>query len=78
MNKNIFLILLIGILFASCADLIDPVIENNRDINATYIEPNFGLNLLTNGYSKMPDLYGFSFNEVATDDAVTNDPRMVI
>jgi len=74
MNKNIFLILLISILFASCADLIDPVVENNRDINSTYKEPNFGLNLLTNGYSKMPDLNGFSFNEVATDDAVSNDP----
>jgi len=74
MNKNIFLIILIGIVFASCSDLIDPVTENIRDINTAYKEPNFGLNILTNGYAKMPDLNGFSFNDVATDDAVSNDP----
>ena len=74
MNKNIFVILILTILFASCKDLIDPATENIRDINTTYKEPNFGLNLLTNGYARIPDRDGYSFNDVATDDAVSNDP----
>jgi hypothetical protein len=74
MNKNIFIILTLCILFVSCTDLIDPATENIRGKSSIYAEPNFGLNLLTNAYVKMPDANGFSFNDVATDDAVSNDP----
>jgi len=77
MNKNIFVILILGILFTSCADLIDPTLENIRNINNTYTDPNFGLNILTNGYSRIPEKDAFSFNDVATDDAVSNDPANV-
>lgn len=77
MNKNIFVILILSILFASCTDLINPAIENIPNINTAYQEPNFGYNILTNGYSKIPEKDAFSFNDVATDDAVSNDPSNV-
>lgn len=70
-NKNIFAILILSVLFASCTDLIDPAQENIRDKNTTYVEPNFGLGLLTQGYARIPT-NGYNFSEVATDDAVTN------
>ena len=70
-NKNIFVILILSVLFVGCTDLIDPAQENIRDKNTTYDEPNFGLGLLTQGYARIPT-NGWSFNEVATDDAVTN------
>jgi hypothetical protein len=71
-NKYIFVILIFSVLFASCTDLIDPEQENIRDKNTTYKEPNFGLGLLTQGYTRIPT-NNWSFSEVATDDAVTND-----
>lgn len=70
-NKNIFAILILSVLFGSCTDLIDPAQENIRDKNTTYVEPNFGLGLLTQGYARIPT-NGWSFSEVATDDAVAN------
>jgi hypothetical protein len=72
-NKNIFAILILSVFFGSCTDLIDPAQENIRDKNTTYVEPNFGLGLLTQGYARIPT-NGWSFSEVATDDAVTNVP----
>ncbi len=71
-NKNIFVILILSVLFVSCTDLIDPAQENVRDKNTTYAEPGFGQGLLTQGYARIPT-NGYDFNEVATDDAVTND-----
>jgi len=72
MNKNIFVVLILTILFASCTDLIDPENENIRDKSTTYVEPSFGLGLLTNGYTRIPT-NDWSFNDVATDDAVSNN-----
>ncbi len=74
MNKNIFVILTFCLFFVSCTDLINPEPENVRGKSTIYTEPNFGMNLLTNAYVKMPDRDGYSFNDVATDDAVSNDP----
>lgn len=72
-NKNIFVILILSVLFVSCTDLIDPAQENIRDNETTYDDPNFGLGLLTQGYARIPT-NGWSFSEVATDDAVANVP----
>jgi len=72
MNKNICVILILSVLFSNCSDLFDPALENIRDKNTTYTEPNFGLGLLTNGYTRIPT-NNWSFSDVATDDAVTND-----
>lgn len=71
-NKNIFVILILSILFVGCTDVIDPAEENIRDQSSTYNEPNFGLGLLTQGYTRIPT-NTYNFSEVATDDAVSND-----
>ncbi len=71
-NKNIFVILIFSVLFVGCTDLIDAEQENIKDKNDTYIDPNFGLGLLTQGYARIPT-NGYNFSEVATDDAVSND-----
>jgi hypothetical protein len=71
-NRNIFVIIILAVLFSSCSDLFEPTIENIRNRNTTYLEPNFGLNLLTNAYNRIPT-NNWSFNDVATDDAVSND-----
>lgn len=73
MNRNIFVILILAVFFVSCNDLLDPTVENFRNKTSIYTEPNFGLNLLTNAYAKIPT-NNWSFNDVATDDAVSNDP----
>jgi len=74
MNRNIFVILILAVLFVSCNDLVDPAIENLRYKSDTYNTPNFFLGLLTNGYARIPNKDGYStFSDVATDDAVTND-----
>lgn len=71
-NKNIFVFLILSVLSVSCSDLFEPEIENLRDKNSTYTDPNFGLGLLTQGYARIPT-NGYNFSEVATDDAVSND-----
>ena len=71
-NKNIFVILIFSVLFVGCTDLIDAELENIKDKNDTYVDPNFGLGLLTQGYARIPT-NGYNFSEVATDDAVSND-----
>ncbi len=72
---------IIGILFASCfvlmgcKDLMEPAIENNRELTPESYLPNdarFPYGILLNGYNRIPT-NSWSFNDVATDDAVTND-----
>jgi len=68
--------IILAILSTSCKkDLIDPANENIRDKQVIYSEPIFAQGLLTNGYLRLPyeDFY-YGFNDVATDDAVSNDP----
>ena len=63
--KNIFKLLAFLPLFTSCADLFDPALENNREIDAMYDEPSFAQ--YTSPYNSPVT------NEVATDNAVLND-----
>jgi hypothetical protein len=75
MNKNIVIILAFCLLFAGCSDLFDPANENIRDKETIYDEPGFAEGLLLNGYLRLPyEDFTYSFNDVATDDAVSNDP----
>ncbi|NIG55043.1 RagB/SusD family nutrient uptake outer membrane protein [Chitinophaga sp. Cy-1792] len=74
MYKKILLV--IGVMFslAACKDLIEPAIENNRQLEVSY-DPNdsrFPYGLLLNAYNRIPT-NSWNFNDVATDDAVTND-----
>ncbi|ERM83585.1 glycan metabolism protein RagB [Rhodonellum psychrophilum GCM71 = DSM 17998] len=59
-------------LFSGCVDLLEPAIQNNRDLESSYNEPRFAQGLIINGYARIPR-NGWSFNDMATDDAVSNN-----
>ncbi|MXO06731.1 RagB/SusD family nutrient uptake outer membrane protein [Flavobacterium sp. HBTb2-11-1] len=59
-------------IFCSCDDLIEPAIENNRGLKDMYAEAEYAQGILLNAYTRLPG-NSWSFNDVATDDAVTND-----
>lgn len=70
--KKIILLIATVTLFSGCEDMFEPAVENYRDRNEMYDEANFALGILLNGYTRIPT-NGWSFNDVATDDAVSND-----
>jgi starch-binding outer membrane protein, SusD/RagB family len=72
MNKLILFFVSILVFSSGCEDVFDPAIENNRKLNEIYDEPRFAHGLLINGYARIPS-NGWSFNDMATDDAVSND-----
>lgn len=75
MKRIIVLLAIPVVLLSSCKDLLVPEIENNRDLNPNQYVPNdarFPFGILLNGYNRIPT-NSWSFNDVATDDAVTND-----
>ncbi|SHN28573.1 Starch-binding associating with outer membrane [Cyclobacterium lianum] len=59
-------------ILASCTDLIDPALENIQNKERLRERPDMVQGLLLNAYLRIPT-NSFSFSEVATDDAVTND-----
>ena len=72
--KHIIKLLVLLPLFTmtACDDLFEPAIENNRDLDAMYSDPDYALGVLANGYILLP--YNTSpTSDVATDDAVSND-----
>lgn len=72
-QKNIYgLLLVLSVLFSGCDDLFDPSIQNVRDLESSYNEPRFAQGLIINGYARIPR-NGWSFNDMATDDAVSNN-----
>ena len=65
----------ISVLLSGCQDLMEPAQENNRQLDASAYSPNdarFPFGILLNGYNRIPT-NSWSFNDVATDDAVSND-----
>jgi len=72
MNKIIISLMVFIPFFWACDDLFEPALENNRDMEALYAEPGLAQGLLGHAYIGNP-LGGWSFNDVATDDAVSND-----
>ncbi|TDD99506.1 RagB/SusD family nutrient uptake outer membrane protein [Flavobacterium cellulosilyticum] len=72
MNKKILIILSVIFMCVSCDDLIEPAIENNRGLSDMYDEAGYAQGILLNAYTRLPG-NGWSFNDVATDDAVSND-----
>lgn len=71
MKKTIILSFILA-LATSCDDLWEPAIENYREKEDASEEANYALGILMNGYLRIPSA-GYSFNDVATDDAVSND-----
>jgi hypothetical protein len=75
MKRYIIILLAFVFTLTSCKDLIEPEIENNRELNPDAYLPNdarFPFGILLNAYNRIPT-NSWSFNDVATDDAVTND-----
>lgn len=59
-------------LACSCEDMFDPAIENNRGVEYMYENAAYAEGILANAYSRIP-CDNYTFSEVATDDAVSND-----
>lgn len=72
MKLKIIFFISVLFVFYSCEDLIEPAIENNRGLEDMYAEAEFAQGILLNAYTRLPG-NSWSFNDVATDDAVTND-----
>lgn len=79
-TKNIKTFLIAGVMccstvavFTSCDDLFDPALENNKDLSQMYKDAQFARGLLDNAYLILP-YDGSPSTDVATDDAVSNDP----
>lgn len=74
MKKNIIIAIAAVLTLGSCKKVFDPAIENNRQLENTYApdDARFPFAILLNAYNRIPT-NSWSFNDVATDDAVTND-----
>ncbi|RXK61571.1 RagB/SusD family nutrient uptake outer membrane protein [Lacibacter luteus] len=70
---NKLLILFITVLALSgCKKILAPLDDNHRTLSDIYSDPAYAEGILMNAYTRLPT-NGYTFNEVATDDAVTND-----
>ena len=74
MKKELAYMLAMVLLFSACKKILSPADENNRQLNDIYDNAAFAEGLLLNGYARLP-MGGYTFNDVATDDAVSNDPN---
>lgn len=70
--KNIIKIAALAFLFVGCDDLFEPAIENNLGFEYMYDNSEYADGLLGNAYTRIPSS-SYTFNDVATDDAVSND-----
>ncbi len=66
------ILLAASLMLTGCDDLWNPAPENNRERTEMYTDANYALGILMNGYTRLPSS-GWSFNDMATDDAVSND-----
>ncbi|MBZ9631701.1 RagB/SusD family nutrient uptake outer membrane protein [Salegentibacter sp. LM13S] len=71
MKSKLLLLLFMVFAITSCDDLIEPAIENNRSLEDMYAEAEYAQGILLNAYTRLPN-NGYSFSDVATDDAVSN------
>ncbi|WP_243348370.1 RagB/SusD family nutrient uptake outer membrane protein [Parabacteroides sp. FAFU027] len=71
--KNKLLTLVASVmLFSSCSGLLSPADQNDRELDGIYTDAPFAEGLLLDAYVRIPS-NGYSFNDVATDDAVSNN-----
>jgi hypothetical protein len=73
MKRKLLFLLALVIIFSSCKKLLTPADENIRELNSIYSDAAFAEGLLLNGYARLP-IGSYSFDDVATDDAVSNVP----
>ncbi len=72
MNRYLIILITAAMVFSGCEDLLEPADDNHRTPEDIYDDPVFAEGVLMNAYSRLPT-NSYSFNDVATDDAVTND-----
>jgi len=66
------LLLILSLSFNACKKLLEPENDNHSTIDWIYTDPGFAEGLLMTAYVKIPT-NSLSFNDVATDDAVTSN-----
>lgn len=64
--------LALSIGLTSCDDMFEPAIENHLGFEYMYDHPDYADGVLGNAYTRLPNRE-YRFNDVATDDAVSND-----
>lgn len=69
---NICSLLMLSLVFASCENLLEPEADNHYTEDRIYKDPTFASGFLLDAYIRLPTK-SLSFNDVATDDAVSND-----
>jgi hypothetical protein len=73
MGKKFLVLVVIVMMFSGCKkNLLSPLDDNHRTLEDIYSDPFYAEGILMNAYTRLPT-NGYSFSEVATDDAVTND-----
>jgi len=72
MKTKLIILFALLLVFTGCEDLLIPADENNRVLDDIYQDAAFAEGLLLNGYVRLPNGV-YSFSDVATDDAVSND-----
>jgi hypothetical protein len=70
--KKLLVLLIVGMVFTSCKKNLSPLDDNHRTLEDIYPDAGYAEGVLMNAYTRLPT-NSWSFNEVATDDAVTND-----
>lgn len=75
--KKLLVLLAVGIAFASCKKNFSPLDDNHRTLADIYPDAGYAEGVLMNAYTRLPT-NSWSFNEVATDDAVTNDKNSAL
>ncbi|NRF37783.1 RagB/SusD family nutrient uptake outer membrane protein [Pedobacter foliorum] len=73
MKRRLVFILISVIILSGCKKILSPADENIRDLSEIYNDAAFAEGLLLNGYVRLPG-GSYSFTDVATDDAVSNNP----
>jgi hypothetical protein len=71
-TKKLLVLLVVGMVFASCKKNLTPLDDNHRTLQDIYPDAGYAEGVLLNAYSRLPT-NNWTFTEVATDDAVTND-----
>ncbi|MBS1603006.1 MAG: RagB/SusD family nutrient uptake outer membrane protein [Bacteroidetes bacterium] len=74
MKRELIYIIAALVIFSGCRKILSPADENNRGLSDIYNNAPFAEGLVLNGYVRLP-LGSYSMNDVATDDAVSNDPN---
>lgn len=70
--KIFSLLMMLSLIFGSCKKLLNPENDDHSLLDRTYNDPAYAEGLLMDAYARIPT-NSLTFNDVATDDAVSND-----